>query len=191
MVIAYCIIKSTDTNPENVLFNSFFHKNNYSNVPRYYVISILLVFWAFSVLFVRRGAVCILLRYSTKCLTFNFYVICWSILWHTSVNLFSFMTYCEQYCNCLFRLIIRWKMCITFWIWNQVNLRHRMQTIRSVLSVIEKINLHFCGNLLLSSLLTEFFLNSFIFLSLPSDCIQFYALLKTVLANLNPLLQQT
>jgi len=60
MVIAYWIIRSTDTNSQNVLFDSFFRINNYSNVPPCYVASTLLFQ---DVLFVRGGAVYGLLRH--------------------------------------------------------------------------------------------------------------------------------
>jgi len=42
MVIAYWIIKCTDTDTQNALFNPFFRKINYSNVPQCYVLSTLL-----------------------------------------------------------------------------------------------------------------------------------------------------
>ena len=70
MVIAYWIIKSTDTNSENILFNPFFRKNIYLNVPQCYIISTLLPFLAFRVLFVGGGSVCVLLRHFKRCLTF-------------------------------------------------------------------------------------------------------------------------
>jgi hypothetical protein len=138
MVIRYWIIKSTDTNSENVLFNSLFRMNNYSKVPQCYVISILLVFFWHLTLFVCGGAVCVLLRHFNRCLNFVNYVTCW-ILWLTSIKLFSCMTYCVHYSNFLFfHLIISLKRCIIVLIWNQVNLRCRMQTIRSILSRINK-----------------------------------------------------
>ena len=74
MVIVYWIIKCTDTNLQNVLFNPFFSQNNYSDVPQFYVTSTLLYFLAFSLLTVRGGAVCVLLRHFNRCLTF---VIMW------------------------------------------------------------------------------------------------------------------
>ena len=38
-------------------------------------------------------------------LDFCNFVMCWRILWHASVNLWSCMTYCEHYSNILFILI--------------------------------------------------------------------------------------
>jgi len=112
---------------------------------------------------------------------------CW-ILWHTAVNWFSCMTYCEQYCDfLLLHLIISRKMCNVFWIWNQVNLRRTMQIIISVLSGIEKIQFIFsCGKFLLNILLSKCFMTSYIFLSVPSHFMSFCALLKTFLAITSP-----
>jgi len=34
------------------------------------------------------------------------YVVCWWILWHASINMFSCMIYCEKHSKCLFHLSI-------------------------------------------------------------------------------------
>jgi hypothetical protein len=86
---------------------------------------------------------------------------------HISVNMCSCEVYCELYCDfILFHLIINQKRCIIFWIWIQVILRCRMQTIKSVLSGIEKCNLYFPVKFSLKYIIQ--FLYDFLYFSFPT-----------------------
>ena len=111
---------------------AYFRNNNYRHVPRCYVIRTLHVCFCFYLVVCARWMRVHNVTSFKQLFDVCYYVVCWRILWHASINLFILMPYCETYSN-IFNLIIRQKLCIIFWNWRHINLHCNMQTIRHLL----------------------------------------------------------
>ena len=70
IVIPHWIIKSAETHSQNVPFDPFLRKNNYSHVSQRYTTRTLHVGFCFIFLLVPGGSECIMLRHFNRCLTF-------------------------------------------------------------------------------------------------------------------------
>ena len=147
-----------------------------------------LSFLAFSLLFVRGGAVCLLLCHFKIYLTF---VIMWCVEYcdirqHRFAVLGRTVNSTETFC-CLIQLLTE-KGVIYFGF--EIRLIYVVGwKNRSVLFGIEKMQFILsCRIFLLNIILSEFFISFFIFLFLPSHFINFCALLKALLQDLQLLL---